>query len=67
MTDLKPCPFCGGEAEINVKYGDYGYTPHVYFVRCKHCGVKMEMESNSYNDLSNAVVIAWNRRVGEQE
>ena len=32
MTELKPCPFCGGEAEI------YRHAL-VSWVRCKECGV----------------------------
>lgn len=40
MDGLKPCAFCGGEAE-------YVETKHKngrdrYFVRCKSCGKKFE-------------------------
>lgn len=30
MTELKPCPFCGGEAELNLLLGNYCVT-------CKSC------------------------------
>lgn len=38
MTELKPCPFCGGEAVVDKKPA-YGYEPAVSFeVRCSKCG-----------------------------
>ena len=66
MTEeLKPCPFCGCEAEMNVNAGSHGYTPDIYCVICKRCGAKIEIVSNNYDDLSMAVIDAWNRRVSE--
>ena len=65
-TELKKCPFCGGEAEMKIKYGNYGYTPHIYCVKCKRCGANIEMVSNNYADLSDAVANAWNRRAKDE-
>lgn len=48
--NLKPCPFCGGEAEIDNFAG-------VECVVCKNCRVIMLAESNK-----EAMVQAWNRR-----
>ena len=62
-TELKPCPFCGGQAEMNVRGGNYGYTPDIYYVRCKRCGAKIEIISNNYKNLSKSVINAWNKRV----
>jgi Lar family restriction alleviation protein len=67
MEELKKCPFCGGEAEMNVNVGIYGYTPDIYCAICKCCGAKIEMVSDNYNDLSTAVIDAWNRRVSDAD
>lgn len=34
MTNLKPCPFCGGEAEL--KDGNL-YCDKTFYVKCKNC------------------------------
>lgn len=58
--ELKPCPFCGGDAEI-VKEGHREYKP-TYFVGCKICCIK----TYSYIELDRAID-RWNRRVKENE
>lgn len=47
MTDLKPCPFCGGEA-------DY-FVPT--FIQCNKCGAR-----SGYYDTYAAATAAWNTR-----
>ena len=49
---LKPCPFCGGEAEINVVWGKY-FSPY-----CKECGTYHDREYVS----KKAATAAWNKR-----
>lgn len=46
-TELKPCPFCGGEAEFiqkgilrNIRLG---------FVKCNECGIKLNQENCTEN------------------
>ena len=54
--ELKPCPFCGGEAEIE-RYG----TPRVStIVSCMNCGVSKECgeEFNHGED--------WNSRIEDR-
>ena len=51
MTELKPCPFCGGEAEVRGTY-------RTIYVCCLWCGA----ESGEYSDVGQAIR-AWNRRV----
>ena len=53
MTEkLKPCPFCGGEAEVEGE--------RIFWVSCQKCWV----ETSSFNTLEEAIE-AWNRRVCE--
>lgn len=74
MTELKPCPFCGGKVTI----ADYDYCwsiiasgnePNV------SCGCRLFMESESFakNDIlakqraKEKLIKKWNRRVSEAE
>ena len=54
MAELKPCPFCGGEARR--------YAGHIDFhgVVCKKCGAKVY----GYGNQASATR-AWNRRATE--
>ena len=59
MTELKPCPFCGGEAEFRKENGRF-------FVSCENgrCNVIVEtMTSASW--CEHDAIEAWNRRVGD--
>ena len=58
MTELKPCPFCGGETKIRT-YSGMGRT--MFFVQCNDCAA----ESSCY-DTKEEAVAAWNRRDGER-
>lgn len=57
--ELKPCPFCGGEAEViwwrnkDAWFAEYG-------VLCKQCKIIMEGQE-CYRKESEAIE-AWNRR-----
>ena len=48
---LKPCPFCGGEAEFR---GGSSTTP---YIRCKECGGRTMSSFDSAK-----LRAAWNRR-----
>lgn len=54
-TDLKPCPFCGGEAHLS-NWSDGAY------VWCE-CGVKTEVYLHS--GCVDKAVEAWNRRTDD--
>lgn len=70
MAELKPCPFCGGEAErlywydsnlggvyTNIPWGD----GEMHIIRCKKCGA----ETTKYKTLRGCFN-AWNRRVDNE-
>ena len=65
MDELKPCPFCGHEAEISLGRLDGKATS---YVECKRCAARGEFFFVSHKYASDDKAIkAWNRRVGEQE
>lgn len=51
---LKPCPFCGGEAEL-IKI----YNTQWHYVQCVKCKVKTEHKTEQ------EAINAWNTRVKE--
>lgn len=64
MTELKPCPFCGGEAEISKGRFDGKDTS---YVMCKKCEAWGEFFFVSPKYASNERAIkAWNRRVKDE-
>ena len=56
--NLKPCPFCGGEA-ILVK--DFSSFKDWTYVRCKECGAATAVSGNAFKALD-----LWNKRVEEK-
>jgi len=69
MAELKPCPFCGGKA--NIRYGHDIDNNITYAVVCESCGTGIfrakaeEWEWDAYNSPNEAAE-EWNRRAGEQ-
>ena len=59
MTDLKPCPFCGGEAEF-IEGWAYGY--HEICIQCKKCANCTHPVPFHSRGVATRV---WNRRVGD--
>ena len=56
MTDeLKPCPFCGGEAEVR-KFTETKFFVQCFFVQCKSCLIGTTFKSE------HEAVKVWNRR-----
>lgn len=83
MNELKPCPFCGGKAEIEqTAYGttNYASCKLTFAVRCTECdatapnangyiAIKLSSDGNlnPWHDDRLKAIEAWNRRVGEEE
>ena len=71
--ELKPCPFCGGEAAI--KYQDV-YMSKAVFVHCIKCkarvmehfegivGFGKSQRYQTKEEATNRTIEAWNRRGG---
>lgn len=78
MIELKPCPFCGGEADfIQTAYGtaDNSSVRLQFAIRCKKCdasapnacgyiaiNLSSDGELNTWHDDRNPAIAAWNRR-----
>ena len=56
MSELKPCPFCGGEAYMETHR--FNNLPDTFSVRCKHCKV----QTYSFYNTEQEALNAWNRR-----
>lgn len=74
MKELKPCPFCGGEAKTEVGYIKYGDDELLLIaaVYCGVCGVRKSVKFNAelkpfeyFTENFNAAVDMWNRRAGD--
>lgn len=53
---LKPCPFCGGQAETNYGRFDYNY----FGVHCNNCDAYVS------DCDSEGAIEKWNRRIDEE-
>ena len=74
MDNLKPCPFCGGKAQVKVCDGSGNFCADVgtvvlfgrqmshCLIKCQRCGVKTKAYLTR-----RGVFNAWQRRKGEGE
>lgn len=60
MNILKPCPFCGGEADFEDTKACC--TDATWTVVCTQCGSRLGIESLDKNDVAED----WNRRVVDE-
>lgn len=73
MTELKPCPFCGGEAQIHVLSSKYEPNRRACFVDCKICGASSNVFSKKFDeneplsDLFDYVIHEWNHRAPQEQ
>ena len=59
IEKLKPCPFCGGKAEL-WEYRDLDEVS--YYIGCTTCGAQTK-----YTDSEDLCIEAWNRRATDDE
>ena len=57
MTDLKPCPFCGGEAKAKRHHNRYSDW---WLVSCVKCGVS---QTGNANEFEFEAAESWNNRI----
>jgi Lar family restriction alleviation protein len=57
-SELKPCPFCGGEARMYTRNNAFGGT--VGCVNIAKCGVR-----TLWMETPEQAIAAWNQRVKE--
>lgn len=66
MSELKRCPFCGGEAKVETRFEEWdGRLYDVVYVFCTVCGCKSKDVMFEYKGLEDAkqkVIAAWNNR-----
>lgn len=54
MSKLKPCPFCGGEAETHNPFGDVPGMWHAFCVECT--------AATSFAETADDAIEVWNAR-----
>ena len=57
-TELKPCPFCGGEVEIEFANSDYN-SPGIH---CGGCGAYIVFDYAS----EKITIKNWNKRIDDE-
>ena len=59
MSELKRCPFCGGEAKLHKSI----FIKYEATVICENCGARtLTHSSASYADVKMNAIKAWNTR-----
>lgn len=61
MSELKPCPFCGREAEMKTFVSGRLWKTVGYFVECSVCKNHTAMSLDERD-----VINAWNRRADNE-
>lgn len=69
MAELKPCPFCGWEAEeryirrkLRYRLFHFPDITHFVYIKCKFCGATTSVRETRENAIEE-----WNRRVDDDE
>ena len=69
MIELKPCPFCGGQAEERYLKRKmlfarfvFPYSTHFVYIRCAGCAATSEVKWTREEAIE-----AWNRRANDEQ
>lgn len=60
--ELRRCPFCGGEAQINERYRSGIPNRKMYWISCKACGISQQNTNVSGYRYQSKAIDRWNRR-----
>ena len=63
MIDLKPCPFCGGEAALTQE-DCYGYYHDDWVAFCEACDLYLGFAKQYAKEQA---IAAWNRREKDEK
>ena len=61
-VELKPCPFCNGNAEVKDRYRKGVANRKMYWVECKKCGVSQAHHEFAGYRTPNKAIATWNYR-----
>lgn len=66
---LKPCPFCGGAAEMDCVRSEDGSDPNEggYFVVCRACDCSTGLRFACGEDPKPLLIEQWNRRAVQED
>lgn len=64
MDNLKPCPFCGGEAVLNHGHMITATGQYLANVKCSECGIatRVVWSTDSPEEAVKEAIEAWNKR-----
>lgn len=66
MTELKTCPFCGGEAQLVFEEGSFDWASDLNYVKCTKCGARGAVWHSNLVDESvkaQQAIKSWNNRI----
>ena len=72
-SELKPCPFCGGEVrifytmKIGIPTGDDGCQATARCSNTLHCGAEIQRWAARKDWARESAVNAWNRRANNEQ
>lgn len=62
IPNIKPCPFCNGNAEVKDRYRKGVANRKMYWVECKKCGVSQAHHGLAGYRTPNKAIAVWNHR-----
>lgn len=67
MTELKPCPFCGGSARMHSDYSERN-SAYYFYIQCQNCYARSKTIKTEMDEKDNEKAVkAWNMRAYEGE